>query len=510
MHKFIAAWEVYIIKKITFLLILIIFYTGCQKATPTETLSPEVTVYETAKNANTAINNEYTISFEIDDFSKKSFEGYESVYFVNSSKSPIDKIKFNLPLNILENIANTNSANKEYENIFGDNKDNGHMIIQNVKINNEEVSFNIENTTLEISLKESLPPGQKVQISFNFEGIIPQTKYYFGWNNNLLWLSNIFPELAILNDRGWNTDISYLSGDPRFKNCSNYTVLMTVPEYFSVIGHNFEARSSSEDTPDKKTLTYKFMNSRDFSFAIYNNDQINTTNYDFSQALDFNFYFYSKEANEKIEDIKSVVAKTVDFCNNNIGRYPYGVMDFVEVDFYKNGGFSNSQTIFLDSGSIASMSDTTIAALVARQWFSAIIGSDQIKSPWISEGLSAIVAEIITNKNISNTLEREYIELGKFMSTYENSSMLLDLSAYKDNYEFSKIQVTRSKLMFFDLMQKMGEVKFYEFLNRLFVDYSFNIVDRNSLIDLASEIYGSDLNDFFKEWQEGFVLPKMF
>ncbi|MDR2940055.1 MAG: hypothetical protein LBV08_06990 [Clostridiales bacterium] len=473
------------------------------KIEETPTVAPTVESTQTAA----PIYYDYNISFEITDIESRSFTGYQSVNFVNTSDGPIDRVYFNLPVNALNSstLADSNIlSHLYYEGI----RSNGYLDIINPKIDGGPVKYNLNHTSLELILDEELLPAQKVEIAFNFEGIIPSIKYYFGANDNIIWVSNMLPQLAILNDRGWNTDISYLVGDPHFTNCSNYTVLFTIPEGYTIVCSNPVSTSSPGGGGNKKTVTYKNNNTRNFSFAVFKDSQVQQAKFNYSKDLDINFYFYSDTAKERIEDIQNAAKSALDFCNANIGRYPYTSIDFIEIDYYKQGGFSAAQNIFLDSGSMGSVSENTIASLVAKQWFSAIIGSDQIKSPWISEGLSALIADNITTENIHNSLEREYLELEKFLESIEDSSMLLDLSAYKDNYEYTKIQVTRSKLMFYALQKNMGNYRFYEFLKSMFINYSFNIIDRGSLIMLASEAYDKPLGEFFAEWQEGYTLPE--
>lgn len=54
--------------------------------------------------------------------------------------------------------------------------------------------------------------------------------------------------------------------------------------------------------------------------------------------------------------------------------------------------------------------------------------------------------------------------------------------------------------MYRDLLEEMGEEKFYQFQKTIFERYKFKILTGKELIKTASEIADKDMSKFFEKW----------
>ncbi len=525
------------IKLFLLLLFLLMTLSGCNanstetkaplaSAVPTKTEVPPPTPTPGTPTTKPFNYSEYNISLEVNPYTKKVV-GVEKIKYVNNTKVSLEKICFNMYLNAFS--ENNTIEPKPYfpeqeAEIFPNGKEYGSIKVLSVTCKKEDLPFTQQGSVLEVALTEVLAPAASIEVSLQLEAELPlingrtggltrkveqeaddQNKESHYTTETYLWLGNFIPTVAVFGETDFNLYPYYPVGSPFYSNVANFTVEITTPPEFTVIG-----TGSKKETPagqntnnSKKTSTFTAPLVRDFAFAVSNAYKRKTIN---ANGIEINLYYFSELSN--MEGMLSTAAYSLEYYSRRIGSYPYTHLDIVETGLPDKIAADYPQVIFMDTEKLKNDPGfTTLSREIADQWFYNIIGSNRIKEAWLSEGLAGFVKESIFRdpEDLEEKMQQDY-------ENYKNSGTKMyplsdDLSVYKSWNEYYKTQHIRSKLMFYSLYRRLGQEKFDTLLKTYYAQYSFRNATKKDLIKLLKDIDGSDYTEFFIQWGEGVELP---
>lgn len=450
------------------------------------------------------IYNEYNVDLKVKP-EEKTFEGIQKIKYTNQTENPLEMIYLNLYLNAFKK----NSTIKPYlleleDKIYYKGFNEGFIDIKSVLVNNEEVLFNQSETLLEISLKAPMEIKESIIITIQFNGKVPEIAYRIGANGNSLWMGNFLPTLAVYDKSGWNKSPYYPVGDPFYADISNYIVKVTTPKDYVVVATGEEEECEKEKD---KITTINAQMVRDFAIAISN--QFSKTSLETKEGVDINFYYTDNNINS--ENILKISERSLRYYGKILGSYPYSELDIVEGELLSPTCMEYSTLILMNSKLLEeTQSVLSIAHEIGHQWFYNIIGSNQIKEPWLDEAMVMYLQQnmFLLEEDIKDLMNKERDKLITAMNPMREVSLYSDLSTFSSWETYYNIHYIRGQLMIHGLREKMGEEKFNEFLKAYYQKYAFKIVDTEGFIDTAEEVYGSSLGLFFSEWMSSEILPE--
>lgn len=449
--------------------------------------------------------NEYNVNLNVDP-KKRTFEGIQKVKFTNYSKDSLDNIFFNLYLNAFQR----NSKIKPYVSEFKDkvyNKgfDEGFILIESVLINNNEVIFNQSETFLEIIMSEPIATNEEIEITMQFKGKVPKVSHRVGANDKVLWIGNFLPTIAVYDEDGWNSYSYYPIGDSFYTNTSNYTVSVTTPKAYTVIGTGDE---SETETETEKVTTIEAKMVRDFAIGISN--QFQSEALEVNDSLTVNLY-YTSNIGINTKKVLKTAEKSLEYYSTILGLYPYSELDIVEGDFYNSTGAEYSTFVIADYRALkGNFNQEVIAHLIGHQWFYNIVGNNPIKEPWLDEAIVTYLTNYIfdSEKTVDRNLKNKREELNVAMEPMREKSLYSELEHFSTWDSYYNIHYYKAEMMLHGLYKKMGKDKFLEFLKKYYENHSFKIAKKECFFNIAEEVYGSSLERFFNQWMEGEELPK--
>jgi len=456
-------------------------------------------------NKNPTVYTQYNVDLKINP-REKTFTGIQKIQYTNQTGNPLNLIYLNLHLNAFRE----NSDIKPYfsgveDKITSKGFKEGFIDIQSVLVNNEEVSFNQSDTLLEISLKTPAEVEESIEITIQFVGKVPIISHRIGSDDDALWMGNFLPVLAVYDKNGWNKYPYYPVGDPFFTDIANYTVKVTTPKEYVVV-----ATGSEEETEEdgEKITTINAQMVRDFALAISN--KFREVSLETETGVDIHLYSTHELSNS--EKILNIAKRSLEYYSKRLGSYPYSELDIVEGALYAPDSMGYSTLVLMDSKKL--QNDPTVILDVAHeighQWFYNIIGSNQIKEPWLDEAMVMYLQKnlFFVEEDIESLMEKQRDRLIASMKPMRVVSLNSDLSTFSSWETYYNIHYLRGQLMVHALKEKMGSENFDKFLKTYYEKYAFRIVDTEGFISTAEEIYGSSLKGFFSQWMNATELPE--
>ena len=473
---------------------------GPTELTPKPIAEPEV--------SNEQIYNEYTISLSVNP-ETGIINGNQRVSYTNKTGVELEAVCFNVPLNAFS----IESAIQPYfsnfrANIFTGERDYGYMNITGAMSDGIEVGYDINSTELSVYLNTPLAAGSRCDVSIQFEAYVPKMNHRTGSNQHAMWMGAFLPTLCVFENGSFRFDTYYPAGDPFYTEVANYSVNITAPSAYKVVATGVESLKEEEGV---NTTSFSAKLVRDFTFAVLDGSY-NKTSQKTSGGVDINFYSRSDYTN--LDSFLSNAVVACEFFSNYVGAYPYSKIDVIEAGLFFGSGAEFSQIILMDSNYMLRQEALkTMVHEIGHQWFYNIIGSDQVNSPWMDEGVVSLLQEKIYFPEIPGfqaKFESEYNTLTNRLPDFSSLNLSANLSEYKDWTNYYNIQYTKGKLMIYSLNMKMGEEKFSEFIKTYYARYSYKLAGQNEFTELAQEIYGESLEDFFDSWLNDEKLPPLY
>ncbi|NLJ88045.1 MAG: M1 family metallopeptidase [Epulopiscium sp.] len=458
------------------------------------------------KDSNTVTKySNYKVNLKIDPV-KRTFEGIQKVNFTNNTKDNLEGILFNLYLNAYQKNSKIKPYVLEFEDkVYKEGFDEGFILIESVLINNAEVVFNQSETFLDVILNEPVSPDEEIEITIQFKGKTPKASHKMGANDKVMWMGNFLPVLSVYDENGWNRYSSYPIGDSFFTRVSNYSVSVTTPKEYTVVGTGIETEIENET---EKTTTIEAKMVRDFALAISN--KFHTESIETKDNIAINLYYTSSIGVDE-KTVLEIAEKTMELYSNTFGSYPYAELDIIEGNMYNSSGAEYSALVVADYKVLRGISSQEIIAhLIGHQWFYNIVGNNPIKEPWLDEALITYLTNYIfyTEDEIDIIMKNKRKELNKIIDPMRETSLNSELGDFSTWDSYYNIHYYRGEIMFHALRDKMGEEKFQEFLKKYYEQYAYKIAKKEGFMELAEETYGSSLRMFFYQWMKAEKLPK--
>jgi hypothetical protein len=466
---------------------------------------PTVSEVITTPSEPSAIFNDYFVSLDVHP-KDRVVTGIETIRFINTTDVELSEIYINILFNAFSKGSESVSVFSEYKTrVFGDVISYGYLQINQVNVDSEPASYEMNDTNLRIELLDKLMPNDFAEIRLEFEAEIPLINHRTGSNNNSMWFGNFLPTLAVFDADGWHTDSYTAAGDPFFTETANFVVNVTAPPEYTAVGSG--SRKVTEQ-PEKTITEFVAQRTRDFAFALGSEYKVVSL---VNDNVEINLYTFSDITNA--DKIVNLAARSLEYYSSRIGSYPYPQLTIVEVGLFIKGGMEYPQLVFLDSDYLQnSIGLESLAHEIGHQWFYNLIGNNQIDSAWMDEGLTTFIQEglFLTEEELRLKMADNYDYLTAALPTIIPNDLDSGLSEFTKWSDYYCVHYMRGELLFYNLYLKMGADVFDEFIKTYYSNYSFHIASPKNLIDTAEEVSGLNLSDFFNKWIYDSTLPELY
>jgi len=513
-----------------FLLALILVITACGRGNGDNT-RPEP--FEVMPNSGTGINgtennipeaipdpplpnipahDEHFVTLEINP-EERTVQGISRITFTNRTSVPLDMIVIRVFFNAFREGSEPRPYFPEHEHrVYAHVREYGYMDVNHVSIDSSDVDFHLDGTVLILNLIEPIQPNSTVQLNLQYNAFVPPISHRTGGNpartrpprSSSMWFGMFLPVLGIYGENGWYTDSYYPVGDPFFLELANYEVQIITPIRYTVAGTGLRGLSEVIEDTDTLITTFTAHMVRDFAFAIapyFNHQHVVTQG-----GTTIRFYYTSKEI--PFRAVMDFAKNAVEYFENRVGHFPLRHISIIETDLlqdmHDSMSFAFSQVIFVDSNALRRENFRGLAQGIGNQWFSTVVGSNRVETPWLTEGLTRFVRAGIfypTYEELRTHIEAEHATIVGL----DNINLTDDLSMYISRTHFAQAQGRRAMVMLYALERRMGEDDFWKLIRQYYQEFSFRIATADDFIRIAEEIYGGNLRIFFNQWMIGRV-----
>ena len=295
---------------------------------------------------------------------------------------------------------------------------------------------------------------------------------------------------------------------PSDKALIHYVV--NVPEQYEVIANGHKIRVSLEN--GRKEFEYRthyvlptkvmVIGVADFSIKNYNSTE---------SGIPVSAWVYPENEKEGFYDMELAVS-ILEWFEKKVGEYPYDKLANVQ-STTRFGGMENASCIFYDEKAIdgkRSM-EALLAHEIAHQWFGNSASEKDFSHIWLSEGF----ATFMTNMYILETKGEHafYKQLDKdrmkiiALNKRDPRPVIDDTADLMSLLNANSYQ--KGGWILNMLKHEIGEELFWEVVRRYYDQFSFSNATSDDFIEVAQEVSGKNLSQFFEQWLTFPSIPKL-
>ncbi len=421
------------------------------------------------------------------DINSRSIYGTTILTTVNTSGRVLSDLLFTIYPDAFRQAESSPAPASAYYAGF----DAGWIDIDGIMINGKMAEYRKEGVSMQVLVPEPIKKGQDLRVEMKWRTRVPKTEYRFGYSDQVYMLGNFYPLLNVADRNGWLTSYNSVFGDPFCFHSADYLVGLNIPENYGMVSTGTIIERSAEDT-GRQDYLIAAENARDFCLGIMYDYNGMYDNYD-----DLLITVVSPPGHEKqMESVLKQAAGIIEYYSKTWGPYPYNEFKIAFVPMKGFHGMEYSGLIFLQDaflGSTANQqrSEFILAHEIAHQWWYGVVGNDQIREPWLDEGLAnwgayKYLAEV-GGKKITPPAE-------------ESVNLARELSDMYSTREYYHTAYTGGESFWFGLEEELGAEKVNRVLQRYYSDYQFQIANSSNLLDTIREEAGRDMEYYFNDW----------
>lgn len=250
---------------------------------------------------------------------------------------------------------------------------------------------------LHVELEKMLTQGQELTLIFQGEANIPLMATEYGHGRDMeIQMGMFYPQLAVYDEKGWDTDRAQRNGDGRYAEIADFDLTLTAPEAWQILC-NGEA-VSRETENGVSTWTFTAPKRREVMFCAFNNYRVREREAD---GVLLRGAFNARIPDEVAAVVMDDAEAALRYFSEKLCSYPYETLTVTNAALAMNAGYSKEYAgLFTVSLGEQIDTDTHLSTMheAAHQWFYALVGSDENREPWLDEAFATFFAYLCMEK----------------------------------------------------------------------------------------------------------------
>ena len=380
-----------------------------------------------------------------------------------------------------------------------------------------------DRTVLQASLPRPAPPGSTLTIEVAWTAHVPRTFARTGAIGNFFFIAQWFPKLGVLEEGGWNCH-QFHSNTEFFSDYGVYDVRLTVPRAWPV-GATGVVRDRRDNADGTTTHRYYQEDVHDFAWTTSPDALERTARFEHPTLppVDMRLLLRPDHAGQADRHFEATRA-TLKYYGEWFGAYPYGHITIVDPAYQSGAGGMEYPTIFTGgtrwfAPEHSDDPEDVVVHEAGHQFFYGIVGSNEFEDAWMDEGLNTFAESRALMEWYSPMyLQQRYF--GNFVP-FVFKDIRLDremywnrFTGYRRNpkidrqstpsYEYypglgSQTTYNKTALWLNTLERWLGWPAVQRMLSTYFARWQFKHPKPQDFFDIANEVAGRDLSDFFDQ-----------
>ncbi len=392
-----------------------------------------------------------------------------------------------------------------YANAFA--ADHNAIDILSAQINRQNIDFEIygEDKTL-LKLPFEMQKGDVCTLALKYETSLAQTDTRLGVTKRGDANLTCFYPVVAKYDGGWREDGYCAWGDPFYSDISSFFVRATVDEELAVASSGKIVETLLSDN-GKKTVEIEARNIRDFGMAVGKFDILSRSIDINSRKIEVKYCYYDDGA--PAESLKRA-ERALTVFSQTFGEYAHDSLTVVQSNLSAAGGMEYGSFVLVSPSNSRAEYLDTITHETAHQWWYDAVGSDQINSAWLDEGLTEFCTYYFHYLEGNRaeysaamaSISRSYSSFSALKYTVGfDGTMNRPLSSYLTEGEYVAVTYLKGALLFDALRSLVGDKKFQAAMSKYYADNKYGIGTQQSLID-AFKSQGYDVASIVNNWTD--------
>lgn len=378
----------------------------------------------------------------------------------------------------------------------------GGLDIKKITVAGSEIRpvYNEDKTYLTINIP-ACAMKEKVEVDMDYTVTLPECDLRLGIKDGYFNISNFYPQLPVYDNDAFRTDAFSTVGDPVFSPLADFHVSLDMPADMEIAAPGTVA---VVDNAGRRQTDITLNDARDLAFVLKAGYKYLQKEVDGVAVR----YYYVDEADP--QSALDVAAQAIEVFSSSFGAYPYETFVVASTPF-KDEGMEYSGLVFVDVDSEDKAG--TVIHETAHQWFYNLVGSDNINSAYLDEGLTTYCAEyfyLLTgdengyNEDMHN-IEEAYTRYERIQRARGNKANLcVTEPIYKyTSYQYTMLAYYKPAVLFKKLYDMGGKEKFNASIKNYVESNRFGIADKDDLIAAFSSGMKTDvsgvINGFLSE-----------
>lgn len=453
------------------------------------------------------------------------YTGNQELIYTNNSPDTLDRVFYHLFFNAFQpgsemDIRSTTIADPDRR--VGDRiskltpEEQGYLNVLSLTQNGKPLQYEEVGTVLEVSLNESILPGDKARFEMDFKGQVPQQVRRAGRNSEegiALSMSQWYPKMAEYDFEGWHAD-PYI-GREFHGVWGNFDVKIAIDRNYILgstgylqnpqkIGYGYEKEGSrvKRKKGDKLTWHFKAPKVHDFTWAAdpeYIHDSFVAKD---GTVLHF-LYKNNPEILENWQNLQDKTEQLLLFFNEHIGPYPW---DQYTVAQGGDGGMEYAMlTLITGERSFGSLVGVTAHEL-AHAWFQHLMATNESKHEWMDEGFTSYISSLAMNKVMNENSDNPFSGSYRSYLQLANSGVEQPQSTHADRYQYNGAYgasaYSKGAVFLSQLGYIIGAENLKKTIHRYYEDWKFKHPTPNDFIRIAEKVSGAELDWYLTDWTQ--------
>ncbi|MBI2323256.1 MAG: hypothetical protein HYU88_14455, partial [Chloroflexi bacterium] len=263
----------------------------------------------------------------------------------------------------------------------------GAFELRGASVDGAPAAAQLDDIVLELPLAAPLAPAATATVAFDFTVRVPRPgSFRLGVGQGVLALGNFYPALAAWRGGEWDRHRYVEVGDAFYTDVADYDVtLRTAPSLAVAHGGELVGRGDG-------LWQIRAERARDFALAVSHRYERQEAAVDGIRLV----AYYLPEHRAAAAEYLATGVPLLRWANATLGRYPYPTLTIAETASADPLGVGQEYPGLVFIGSLATASGAgrggylsyLVAHELLHQWFYGVVGSDQIREPWVDEAFA--------------------------------------------------------------------------------------------------------------------------